>query len=245
MLASTGLGCSLTVGTIVALFGNIFMEAICSLAGATPSILPCAKALIGTIFWGWSWMCFALMLNMQIRFEGESLSAILAIMSGAHITVFLNPSSVFGANLRIAGSALSNIACQGISFVALVTIMQRNGLMPFHLKYVRLSKAFFHGINRGGAPLFCLSAYVGGYRCIVQQCCDSLWGCGGDGERESDHELCQLSAEGNRPGLPVSFGLQPVSQKFQVSRAGFSSRCVWRSVSCLQPVLLLRSLSHS
>lgn len=154
MLASTGLGCSLTVGTIVALFGNIFMEAICSLAGATPSILPCAKALIGTIFWGWSWMCFALMLNMQIRFEGEGLSAILAIMSGAHITVFSNPSSVFGANLRVVGSALSNIACQGISFVALVTIMQRNGLMPFHLKYVRLSKAFFHGINRGGIPSF-------------------------------------------------------------------------------------------
>lgn len=85
------------------------------------------------------------MLNMQLRFEGESLFSMLAIMCGTVLNIFLSPLLIFGAGMGIAGSALANIICQFISFCLLVAEMQKIGTTPLSRKYVRFSKALFRG----------------------------------------------------------------------------------------------------
>ena len=158
VMASTGIVCTFSAGILIALLGNIFLEPICLLAGATPTILPYAKTFIGIILCGAPWMCSSLMLNMQLRFEGESLFSMLAIMTGAILNTVLSPILIFVAGLGIAGSALANIICQFISFSLLVFEMQHIGLTPLHRRYVRFSGALVREITAAASLPSCASA---------------------------------------------------------------------------------------
>ena len=60
-MASTGLVLAFGTGILIAVLGNVFLEPICLIAGATPTILPYAKTFIGIVFLGAPWMCSELM----------------------------------------------------------------------------------------------------------------------------------------------------------------------------------------
>ena len=85
-----GPGLHLVAGA-VALVGNLLINPICMLAGSNPTILPYARTFVGIILLGAPFMCSSLMLNMQLRFEGEALYSMVAIMSGAVLNMFLTP----------------------------------------------------------------------------------------------------------------------------------------------------------
>ena len=161
IMASTGIVCTLTVGLLIAILGNIFIEPLCILAGATPTILPYAKTFIGIILCGAPWMASSILLNMQLRFEGESLFSMLAITTGAILNALLTPLLIYGFHLGIAGSAISTIVCEFIGFVLLLIETQKIGLAPLSLTWVRPSKELFREINNGGTPSFVRQLMLG------------------------------------------------------------------------------------
>ena len=161
IMASTGIVCTLTVGLLIAILGNLFIEPLCILAGATPTILPYAKTFIGIILCGAPWMASSILLNMQLRFEGESLFSMLAITTGAILNALLTPLLIYGFHLGIAGSAISTIVCEFIGFVLLLIETQKIGLAPLSLTWVRPSKELFREINNGGTPSFVRQLMLG------------------------------------------------------------------------------------
>ena len=161
IMASTGIVCTLTVGLLIAILGNLFIEPLCILAGATPTILPYAKTFIGIILCGAPWMASSILLNMQLRFEGESLFSMLAITTGAILNALLTPLLIYGFHLGIAGSAISTIVCEFIGFVLLLIETQKIGLAPLSLTWVRPSKEHFREINNGGTPSFVRQLMLG------------------------------------------------------------------------------------
>lgn len=161
IMASTGIVCTLTVGLLIAILGNLFIEPLCILAGATPTILPYAKTFIGIILCGAPWMASSILLNMQLRFEGESLFSMLAITTGAILNALLTPLLIYGFHLGIAGSAISTIVCEFIGFVLLLIETQKIGPAPLSLTWVRPSKELFREINNGGTPSFVRQLMLG------------------------------------------------------------------------------------
>ena len=161
IMASTGIVCTLTVGLLIAILGNLFIEPLCILAGATPTILPYAKTFIGIILCGAPWMASSILLNMQLRFEGESLFSMLAITTGAILNALLTPLLIYGFHLGIAGSAISTIVCEFIGFVLLLIETQKIGLAPLSLTWVRPSKELLREINNGGTPSFVRQLMLG------------------------------------------------------------------------------------
>ena len=137
IMATNGLATTLLLGTLIAIVGNIFIEPICLVAGSTETILPYAKTFVGIILLGAPFMCSSLMLNMQLRFEGEALHSMIAIMTGALINIGLEPLLIYGAGLGIAGSAISTVICQFISFCILVWQIQYVGITPLSPKWLR------------------------------------------------------------------------------------------------------------
>lgn len=206
VLASTGLVCTITIGLAIAILGNIFDEQICLIAGATPTILPYARTFISIIFLGAPWMCSALMLNMQIRFEGESLSAMIAMVAGAIINIFLSPALIFGAGFGIAGSALANIICQFISFVLLLYMMQNSGITPFRWKYVRPSKRLFREITQGGVPSFVRQCMSGVAATLLNNAADPY----GDAMVAAMAIVNRITSLGNYVQIGIGQGYQPV-----------------------------------
>ena len=162
VLATTGLACTLTLGLVVAVLGNVFIDPICLLAGSTPTILPYARRFVGIILMGAPFMCSSLMLNMQLRFEGEAFYSMAAIMTGAVLNMTLTPFLIYVCGMGIAGSATSTVICEFISFCLLVFRMQRAGITPLGLQWLRRpTREMALKINNGGVPSFVRQIMLG------------------------------------------------------------------------------------
>lgn len=151
-MASIGVASAFGMGLLIAVVGHLLLEPVCVLAGATPTILPYAKTYIGLILVGAPWMCAALTLNMQLRFEGESAYAMVAFVSGAVLNFGLAPLLIFACGLGIAGAGLATITCQFLSFVLLLVGMQRSHVAHLSLGALAVGRDLAREINNGGLP---------------------------------------------------------------------------------------------
>lgn len=160
VMASVGLACSLAAGVVVAVVGNVFLDRICLIAGSTQTILPYARAYLGIILIGAPWMASCHLLNMQLRFAGEAFFSMIALISGAVLNTILTPILVFGLHMGIAGSSLSTIICEFISFCLLLWEVHKVAQAKISPRWLRGCEglrpgaALFGEINNGGLPSF-------------------------------------------------------------------------------------------
>lgn len=160
VMASVGLFCSLVMGTLVAILGNVFLDELCHLMGSTDTILPYARAYMGTILIGAPWMASSHLLNMQLRFEGEALFSMIALVTGSLLNVVLTPVFIFVFDLGIRGAALATILSQLVGFCLLVFESQKAGMVRIGPKWLRGCEglrpgaALLREINNGGFPSF-------------------------------------------------------------------------------------------
>lgn len=90
-MASTGFFCAFIVGGIITLLGLIFLSPICRALGSTDTILPYAETYLGIILLGAPFMASSLVLNNQMRFQGNAVYAMIGIMVGAVLNIGLDP----------------------------------------------------------------------------------------------------------------------------------------------------------
>ena len=77
---NTGIAGTVTLGTIIALVGHLFLDELCHIGGATPTILPYARIYISIILFGAPFIASGFLMNMQLRFQGESFYSMLCMV---------------------------------------------------------------------------------------------------------------------------------------------------------------------
>lgn len=238
VMATNGLATTLLLGTLIAILGNVFIEPICLVAGSTSTILPYAKTFVGIILLGAPFMCSSLMLNMQLRFEGEALHSMIAIMTGALINIALEPLLIYGAGLGIAGSAISTVFCQFISFCILVWQIQRVGITPLAPKWLRRpTRAMVRKIVNGGLPSFVRQCMLGVATTLLNEAARPF----GDAAIAALAVVQRISSIGNYVQIGIGQGFQPVvgynygAKLYERIRAGyrFSVRTAFTAVALL------------
>ncbi|MDO4537529.1 MAG: MATE family efflux transporter [Coriobacteriales bacterium] len=159
---NTGLAATISFGMLIAVVGHFFLDQLCYLGGATPTILGYARSYIGIILFGAPFIASGFLMNMQLRFQGESFYSMLCMVAGAVLNTILTPLFIFPLGLGIAGSALATVISEGLSFVLLIIQMNRVGITPLRLRYVRKpSFAMIREINNGGVPSFARQVMLG------------------------------------------------------------------------------------
>ena len=86
-MAATGFVSAFLAGLVIMIVGLIFLEPLCYLLGATPTILPHAKSYLRIILIGAPYMTAALVLNNQLRFQGSAFYGMIGITSGAVLNI--------------------------------------------------------------------------------------------------------------------------------------------------------------
>ncbi len=224
IMATNGLATTLLLGTLIAIVGNILIEPICLVAGSTETILPYAKTFVGIILLGAPFMCSSLMLNMQLRFEGEALHSMIAIMTGALINIGLEPLLIYGAGLGIAGSAISTVICQFISFCILVWQIQHVGITPLSSKWLRRpTRAMVAKIVNGGLPSFVRQCMLGVATTLLNEAARPF----GDAAIAALAVVQRITSIGNYVQIGIGQGFQPVvgynygAKLYERIRAGY------------------------
>ncbi|MGI6755269.1 MAG: MATE family efflux transporter [Atopobiaceae bacterium] len=235
MIASTEFVMAIICGFILAIVGNALIVPICILSGSTETILPFATTFIGITLWGAPFMCGAIMLNMVLRFEGEALYSMAAIMVGAVLNIALEPIFIYVLGMGIAGSALATDICQALSCVLLIIQTRRTNITPISLKYVRRpTLALLREAANGGVPSFVRQVMLGVATTLLNNAARPF----GDAAIAGLAITQRICGFGNYIQIGIGQGFQPVigynygARKFGRIREGyfFSMRAAFIAV---------------
>ena len=81
-MAATGFYSALAMGAFICLLGQIFLEPLAYALGSTATILPYTEDYLRVILLGAPWMAASLVLNNQLRFQGNAIYGMIGITSG-------------------------------------------------------------------------------------------------------------------------------------------------------------------
>ena len=154
-MASTGFFCAFLSGAVILLVGQLFLTSICLALGSTPTILPYACTYLGIVLLGAPFMASSLVLNNQMRFQGNAVYAMVGIIVGAALNVGLDPLFIFVFDMGIAGAAYSTLLSQVASFVVLVLMDRRGTNIRIRFRHFSPRPALLKEIAVGGSPSLC------------------------------------------------------------------------------------------
>lgn len=162
-LASVGFFSAIIGGTLIAVFGLLFLEPLTRALGSTETILPYAMDYLKFILLGAPYMTASLVLNNQLRFTGNAFYGMIGLTSGAILNIVLDPIFIFVFDMGIAGAALATILSQLVGFCVLLWGCNRSkcGAVPIRFKNFKPSFNYYKMIMNGGFPSLCRQGIAG------------------------------------------------------------------------------------
>lgn len=154
-MAATGFFCAFLVGIAVTVIGLFFLTPISSMLGSTPTIQPYTETYLGIILLGAPFMASSLVLNNQMRFQGNAIYAMFGIGLGAILNIALDPLLIFTFDMGIKGAAIATLASQVCSFLLLLYLDSRGTNIRIRFKHFSPTPALLKEIVYGGSPSLC------------------------------------------------------------------------------------------
>ncbi len=154
-MASIGFFSALLLGGLLTVTGLCFLEPLARLLGSTDTILPYAKAYLGVILLGAPFMVGSLVLNNQLRYQGNAFYSMLGIGTGAMLNVALDPVFIFTLDMGVTGAAVATALSQAVSFAVLLFCTTRGDTLRLSLSLFRPRWTDYGEIFRGGLPTLC------------------------------------------------------------------------------------------
>ncbi len=162
VMAANGFFLALIFGFVIMIVGFLFLTPISAIlggmseeAGEIDEILPYIESYLFYILIGAPYMTASLVLNNQLRFQGNAFYAMIGIASGAVLNVALDPLFMFVFDMGVAGAALATIISQFAGFVILYIGVARSGNVKIKLRNFRPTWEYLKEICRGGFPSLC------------------------------------------------------------------------------------------
>lgn len=165
-MSAVGFFSAFAGGCLICFFGFLFLKPLARFLGATETILPYAVQYMSIILIGSPFMTASLVVNNQLRFQGNALFAMLGIATGAVLNIGLDPLFIFGFHMGISGAALATIISQFISFCILLIGSIKSSSITIRLSNFKPSKEKYFAVVQGGVPslsrnaLACLAMIV-------------------------------------------------------------------------------------
>lgn len=163
VMAATGFYSSLIAGVLVCLFGQLFLDKLAYILGSTETILPYTRDYLRIILLGAPWMAGSLVLNNQLRYQGNATYAMVGIVSGAVLNIGLDPLMIFTFDLGVAGAGWATIISQFVSFCILYIGSTKGSSIRIQFRHFRCTWFYLKMIIQGGLPSLsrqCLASFA-------------------------------------------------------------------------------------
>ena len=159
-MASTGFALAFLMGLIVLSVGLIELTRFAVLLGATETIIKDTQDYMRIILIGTPFMTSQLVVNNQLRFQGSAVYAMVGLVSGAVLNIFLDPLFIFAFGLGVSGAALATILSQIVSFFILFYGSTQGANIRIRFKNIKLNAHYLLQIVNGGTPSLARNALI-------------------------------------------------------------------------------------
>ena len=154
-MAATGFLSAMIVGFIILILGITFIKPLAHILGSTETILPYSISYMKYILIGAPYMTASLVLNNQLRLQGNALFAMIGLITGAILNIILDPILIFHFSMGVKGAAIGTIISQFVGFCILLIGTNVCGTLPIKLKDFSPSIQKYKAIIVGGLPSLC------------------------------------------------------------------------------------------
>lgn len=154
-MAATGFLSAMIAGFIILIFGIIFIKPLAYILGSTETILPYSISYMKYILIGAPYMTASLVLNNQLRLQGNALFAMIGLITGAILNIILDPILIFHFSMGVKGAAIATIISQFCGFCVLLVGTNVWGSLPIKLRDFSPSLQKYKAIIVGGLPSLC------------------------------------------------------------------------------------------
>lgn len=152
-IAGTGIVVSLFGGTLLTVLGLLFVEPLLRILGATPTIMPDAKAYAQVLLMCAPIISVGFTFNNLLRSEGLAIVGMRALLTGGLFNLVLTPCFIQGLGMGIEGAAWAAVIAQTVSTCLLVSHYVRGqGLLKILLPTKARFMALVPRILRNGLP---------------------------------------------------------------------------------------------
>lgn len=151
-MAATGLITALSVGIFIALTCLLFENPILRFFGSTDSIMPYAKEYYHFILCGTPFIAGSIVLNNQMRLQGNAMYSMIGIIAGGILNVALDPLFIFKFGMGVAGAGIATALSQFLCFCLMLYLCGKNGGISIDIKKFRPSVRNYKEIAAGGLP---------------------------------------------------------------------------------------------
>ena len=145
-IAGTGIVVSLLGGTLLTVLGLVFVEPLLRILGATPTIMPDAKAYAQVLLMCAPIISVGFTFNNLLRSEGLAIVGMRALLTGGLFNLVLTPCFIQGLGMGIEGAAWAAVIAQTVSTCLLVSHYVRGQgllkiLLPTKARFVALARS--------------------------------------------------------------------------------------------------------
>ncbi len=168
VMAATGFFYAFFIGLLLTVLGLSFRFPFARLLGAkTEATLGYTVQYMDYILLAAPFMTGALVMNNQLRLQGNAFFAMIGLSSGAVLNLILDPLLIyapgeaifygrltvpFGAGLGVAGAALATGISQIVGFLLLLAGIYRSDNVKIRLRSFSFKGYYIRNIVRGGLP---------------------------------------------------------------------------------------------
>ena len=148
-MAATSFVGSIVCGLAITILGLVFLKPLSIALGSTPTY---TMQFMGVILLGAPLMTASMVINNQMRFQGNATQAMYGMISGAVLNVVLVPLFMFTFELGILGTAIGTVLSQLFGFIVLWVMSRRGENIPIQLSQSSRKWHFQKEILKGGTP---------------------------------------------------------------------------------------------
>lgn len=198
----------LIVGSLVTVFGLIFLEPILALLGASPDVMPYAKDYAGILTAGTLFFSIGMGMNNMIRAEGNPKMAMATMLIGAVTNIILDPIFIYIFGWGIKGAAIATIISKVISAIwVLRYFLTGTGHLRLEIRKIKMKTAHIFSILSLGIAPFFMQLVAGLLNLILN---NSLMTYGGDLAMAAMGIVNGITNLMLMPLFGISQGLQPI-----------------------------------
>lgn len=151
-MAATGLISAVIFTTLMACACFIFRGPVLRFFGSTDTIMPYAESYFRYILLGTPFICGCIVLNNQMRLQGNAMMSMTGILSGALLNIVLDPVFIFGFHMGVGGAGLATAVSQMSCFFLMLHMAGKRGGIAIRPKAFSPTAANYREIAAGGLP---------------------------------------------------------------------------------------------
>lgn len=201
-------------GLIFMIFGNVFIDPILRVLGASEKVMPYASDYLSIVLYGAVFQCVAMCGNNFSRAQGNPKNAMISQLIGAGFNILFDYILIMKLHMGMQGAAIATIGGQFLSMIwQLCYLCSNRSLIKLNIEHLKLKVNYALDIVKTGIPAFLMQMANSVLNFILN---GTLGKYGGDiaisavGIITSFQTICQMPLtglmQGQQPLVSYNFG---------------------------------------